>query len=70
MSYLCFFFKITLCNNVNIIHVFYIYSTAVVLATILCNRFSIAIVEPGWAVVLAIGIVLGNRPAMFTEAYH
>ena len=34
------------CDNVNIIHLFYVYTTVVVIATILCNTFSIAIVEP------------------------
>ena len=40
------------------------------IVTVLRNRFSIVIVEPGYAVVLAMGIMLGNRPVMFTEAYH
>ena len=34
------------CDNVNIVHLFYIYTTVVVIATILCNMFSTAIVEP------------------------
>ena len=35
------------CDNVNIIHLFYVYTTVLVIPTILCNRFSIAIVELG-----------------------
>ena len=35
------------CESVNIIHSFYVYTTVVVIATILCNRSSIAIVEAG-----------------------
>ena len=34
------------CDIGNIIHLFYVYNTVVVIATILCNRLSIAIVEP------------------------
>ena len=36
-----------LCGNVNIIHLFYGYTRVVVIATILHNRVSIAIIEPG-----------------------
>ena len=35
------------CEKVNIIHLFYVYITVVLIATILCNRFYITIVEPG-----------------------
>ena len=44
-------------------------AAVVVKYTILRNKGYIVIVEPGLAVVLAMGIMLDNRPVIFTEAY-
>ena len=57
------------CDSLYIVHLFCSCAAVVVKYAILRNKGYIVIVEPGEAVVLAMGIMLGTRPVMFTEAY-
>ena len=52
------------CDSLYIVHLFCGCAAVVVKHTILRNKVSIVIVEPGQAVVLEMGIMLGNRPVM------